>query len=176
MTTKRPECFGGKRCPKATNNRGRVWCSQYDACLNDLVLKELVRHRSPKTIASYLRGFLCDSDYLILWRIGTVASTNGYLYGRKKVDNTIDASSIAEDGESASFEAREIRRAFCVFGRKGAHRARSMPRGRTEAPTVGTESASEAPADVIPSSTAFQGHSERIATDVRHCGGPSVGA
>jgi len=168
MTT-RPECFGVKRCPKAPNNTARVWCPLYDACLNELVLRDLVRARSPKRIAQYLRGFLHDSDYLILWRIGTVASANGFLYGRKKVDSTIDASEIAEDGESASLEAREIRRAFGVFGREGARRARSVPRGRTDAPTVGTECGTDVPADTTRPSTALHAINKRIATDVRHC-------
>lgn len=168
--TKKTDCFGAKRCPKAPNNTARVWCPHYDSCLNELIHKELVRRRSPMRIARYLRGFLHDSDFMILWRVGRVASVNGFLFGRKRIDSTIQASTICEDGESEGFEAREIRKAFGVFGRAGAHRARSVPRERTEPQEHPALSEESTEGDILHPSGGFDAGTTKDGGVVRHYG------
>lgn len=145
MTTKMPDCLGAKRCPKAPNNNGRIWCPCYNPCLDEVIRKEFARRKSPVRILAYLRGFLHDSDFMILIRMGRVATANGFVFGRKKIDSLIQASTVGEDGEAARFEKSEIRRAFGVHGRRGIRAVKTVSRGRTESIESAAERAEGAP-------------------------------
>jgi hypothetical protein len=126
-----PDCFGNKRCAKGPNNTARVWCPCYHPCLDDLISKKLHASLSPLKLLFDLRG-VCPalSDFMILRRIGRVASKIGFAFGRKKVDRAIRESDIRLDADP-SLEGSEIRRAFGVHGRRGCTRARSTPIGLT---------------------------------------------
>ena len=130
----KPKCFGQKACPRGNKNE-RCFCLIYGECLEQYMALEFGRRRSPTNLLRNLRDILNEeeiygpSDNVLLVWMGQVASRNGFLFGRKKVDRAIRKSLVNED-QNASFEKQEIRRAFGVFGREGMRR-KSIAIGQT---------------------------------------------
>ena len=125
-----PDCIGHRRCPRGRNNIGRAFCRAYEQCLNDFVARELRKGRSISATREVLQS-ICpkDSDFACLRRIARVAAGLGCYFGRKAVDSAIKQSTIRDDCEP-ELEAREVRRAFGVYGRVPTL-AKSGPVGRT---------------------------------------------
>jgi hypothetical protein len=116
-----PECFGKRRCPSATDNRGRWLCPTFLGCLNEFILRQLRKGKYPHQIRKELVFDVWKdvSDYIALIRIAKVAKKNGFSFGRNKIKRAIRESRLDEDADP-NLERREIRRAFDLYGTKVA--------------------------------------------------------
>lgn len=114
-------CFGKKKCPL-----DRDYCSQYFPCLEEFILRKLKLGWGPIAIRKEvieIAPFL--SDQIILQTIGRVAKRNGYYFSYRKVNRTIQQSSIP-DAPEREIQEEGIRRAFGVYGREGRRNVRKV--------------------------------------------------
>jgi hypothetical protein len=113
------ECLGNKKCPLGPKNKYREWCKICEPCLDAFILRRLRTGYSPLRLMRELKEVCRKStDYNNLLRIGLVAQENGIEFGVKTIRTAIENSDIPGDDEGD--EARIIRKAFGVYGRKKA--------------------------------------------------------
>ncbi len=132
-STINPGCYGKRKCPLGPHNRNRQWCCHFEGCLDRFILVELLKGTPLNAIRGKLVNDLCRgwSDYLALHRVGRVAVSNGFQFGRRKIDNLIAKSTIPSHSDP-KFEAKEIRFAFQVEGRKGRKASKNVPKQTTK--------------------------------------------